>query len=323
MRLRVINIEEAELKYGNDYISTMGFNEDGHMDYLLGFELSEDNLDRFHTSVADGLAIFNGLFGASSWSIKTEDITIVSKDIWIRDKQWFIDEYKREDFWNHEDCIFVDEMQPYFNEKLSKLDRTRFIDKISRRSETFLCMGWNFKFDWFTDVKPDKPMKVKDKPTEVHMNTIVIHRGNVEITISQERGDSETIFFVDGEDGESYEINKKDIAKPKEGSKYVLKARNIITDKLATKSITTILQGKSSYEGLEFYASRDSIESINLDSLLSAVYSIKDFESEYEEVLISNFLKNNYPSLTKDNLNHIEDGIKKITKLSSIFQVEA
>lgn len=327
MRARVITKREAEGKYGSAYNSRMGFASDGEMEHWFGRALNDDEMVILTERIAQGLR--DTRVDGQEWCIKIDDLVLASKDVYVRDNKYFVDKYKRYDFWKHSACVVCESMLPLLGSKLkgTEVDALGKVLFSNDGEESMIFRGWTLCKELFTETPPSAVSRVKaediDRSNSLIMNTITICRGDIKISISKEYNTSEgeSIFFVDGEDGEEYRIPKGLVKEPSGVIKYVLNACHVVTGRNVSNAMASILKSKE-FNG-DYRRITEVIVGKDLDEMLKAVYSIKDFKTEYEEILLDDYIKWNYPSLTKQDLNNITDEQRKIQNLIEVFEVEA
>ena len=323
MKLRVITAVEAEEKYGEDYEHSMGFASSGAMSYCLGRVLDQRELTDYHDSIKNSTQKFH--VDNNEWTIRTRDVVPVSTQLYIRDRKWFEEHYGRVDFWEASGCIFTDNMLDLLGRPLRDEDYARVLGNISECRNVAPIHGWTVEFQWLTDVEPHNKFKPSDKKSFMKFNEIVIHRNDVEITITQQlpATSGDIVYFIDEENGETVEVPKGEINPSTDGATYVVNALNSRLMINATGAINIILKNKGYGDNHKFNLSYENVKCDDLDSLLHAIYDIRNFTKEYEVALFNNRVAKVSKDLTINDLRLISDEYREIQRASQIFKVEA
>lgn len=313
---------EGKVIYGSNYHDIMGFNDDGHMNHVFGAELSKEAEESWRSNMKSGSSNFTGRFGtgastsiSSSWSVSCRDIVLVSRDLYVNGHDQFYEQYGRNDYWEA-NSVFVEEMTKYLGVKLTEEEVDIYMAQTVAGRDEMTMRGWTFDLSWFCNEDPNV-LLLCTKSADLSNNILTVMRKSIEFSISRKKSEDDTIFFVDGEDGKSYEIEKSSIEKTKDGTLFIMKAKNLKTDEDVTDKVWDIMSNKNT-----LHTSRNTIESINLDSLISAIYSIGDIEEEYKSMMVDKFIKSKYPSLSNQDINTISHEVTSIEKRASVFQME-
>ena len=318
---------EGKVIYGSNYHDIMGFNDDGHMNHVFGAELSKEAEESWRSNMKHGSSNFTGKFGTgestnirSSWSVSCKDVVLVSRDLYVNSHEQFTEQYGRSDYWESNN-IFVEEMTKYLGVKLTEEEVDIYMAQTVAGRGEMTMREWTFDLSWFCN-EDSNALLICTKSADLSNNILTVMRKSIEFSISRKKSEDDTIFFVDGEDGKSYEIEKSSVEKTKDGTLFIMKAKNLKTDEDVTNRVWDIMSNKGTYPMISIHASRNKIESINLDSLISAIYSIGDIEEEYKSMMVDKFIKNKYPSLSNQDINTISHELTSIEKRASVFQME-
>ena len=318
---------EAKVIYGLNYHDIMGFNDDGHMNHVFGAELSKEAEKSWKSHMKTGVSNFTGRFGtgastsiSSSWSVSCKDVVLVSRDLYVNGHEQFTEQYGRSDYWDA-NSIFVEEMTKYLGVKLTEEEVDIYMARTVAGRDEMTMRGWTFDLSWFSN-KDSNALLLCTKSADLSNNILTVMRKSIEFSISRKKSEDDTIFFVDGEDGESYEIEKSSIEKTKDGTLFIMKAKNLKKDEDVTNRVWDIMSNKGASPMISIHTSRSTIESINLDSLISAIYSIGDIEEEYKSMMVDKLIKTKYPSLSNQDVITISNEVTSIEKRASVFQME-
>jgi len=328
LRFRIKTEEEARSEHGSDYRSVMSWHE-ADMDYLFGYELSDEDVTLFDNAIASDRGNFK--LASCDWWIKTKDI-VLARDIYIKSKEWFIQEFNNTEFWEEYGCIATEDMVQYCGRKIDesnlRMFMVQYIDSIESSASSF---GWSWKLNWFTSINPNDTTVVKvvtpSRKSCISMNELSIHRGVIQITIMQAPKESsdDVVYFVDGDNGETYEIPKRLVLPRDDDAWYQLKAINTKNGADATHILRLLLE-RDLIDHLDldcFQFTPLTIKCNDLDILMGAVYNIKGLRQEYEKAVYENSFKEKYPLLSYDDIQFICNEQRKIQGLVEVFETEA
>tara|TARA_R110000851_G_scaffold117849_2_gene244862 strand:- start:3576 stop:4547 length:972 start_codon:yes stop_codon:yes gene_type:complete len=323
MRFRVITKEEGEAKYGPDYQNDMGFNDDGLMAHVFGMELDEDALRTWKTSKNKGhdsfCARFYGGVGdtaSSSWSVGCSDVVPVSEYLRVKTVEEFASQYGDNDVWLY-DNMFAPGMEMFIGLRLMPDEIKKFMSSVVCGGTDFGMRGWTFENSWIAEYDGKVVKEVVLNSADLSSNIITINRGDIRITISRCRKEGEeTVFFVDGEDGISYEIDKSMLSKTEEGTNFKLMAVNIITGDCVIDQLAVIF--KKVYRPKVVF-NRGSVISPSLDTLLNMAYSESNFHEAYKARMMFLLIRDKYKTLCSKELLEIRDEVNGIEKDAEIF----